>query len=60
MKRKSCTAFKEVVQLLSWRVIFVFLHSPLGESRPEWPERGALAGRYASISLGNRGLTPSG
>ncbi len=50
--------------------MLVFRHSPLGENRPAGPERGrtprgnyfrvALAGRYASVSLGNRGLTPSG
>ncbi len=51
----------EVVPLFKLVRDFVFLHSPLGESRPEGPERGEpVFGRYASASLENRGLTPSG
>ncbi len=50
----------EVVQLLTWCAISSFFTLPSGRVGPKGRRGGALPGRYASVSLGNRGLTPSG
>ncbi len=40
-------------------MISFFFTLPSGRVGPKGRRGGALAGRYASVSLGNRGLTPA-